>query len=71
MYKRSNFHNTERPITLTEGSNTLVGTKSENIISAFEEVKDIIYTGIPDLWDGKASDRFVSHIKKHMFKELG
>jgi UDP-N-acetylglucosamine 2-epimerase (non-hydrolysing) len=51
--------NTERPITVDEGTNTVVGTDSERI---HEAVQEILQTGgkagrIPELWDGKAAER--------------
>jgi UDP-N-acetylglucosamine 2-epimerase (non-hydrolysing) len=49
--------NTERPITVTQGTNTVVGTDAARILVA---VKEILETGskarrIPELWDGKAA----------------
>jgi UDP-N-acetylglucosamine 2-epimerase (non-hydrolysing) len=51
--------NTERPITVEEGSNTVVG---RNLVRALDCVEDIFLTGgkrgrAPDLWDGHAADR--------------
>lgn len=51
--------NTERPITIAEGTNTLVGTDADAIMAAFA---DVLATGgkagrIPELWDGKAGLR--------------
>ncbi len=51
--------NTERPITVSMGTNTIVGTDRELILSM---VSEIIQTGgkkgiIPDLWDGKTASR--------------
>ncbi|MEK9695018.1 MAG: UDP-N-acetylglucosamine 2-epimerase (non-hydrolyzing) [Candidatus Poseidoniales archaeon] len=51
--------NTERPITVSEGTNTLVGTDKDLIISTSNE---ILNSGgkkgqIPDLWDGKSAKR--------------
>lgn len=53
--------NTERPVTIELGTNTLVGTDTELIISEANK----ILTGenksgqIPPLWDGKAAERIV------------
>jgi UDP-N-acetylglucosamine 2-epimerase (non-hydrolysing) len=62
--------NTERPVTITEGSNRLVGTEPSRVISA---ALDILEgrgkTGkIPPLWDGQAAQRIV-RILQERFKE--
>lgn len=50
--------NTERPITLEQGTNRLVGLDPNTIESAFEEVMSAGVSGrVPDLWDGRAADR--------------
>jgi UDP-N-acetylglucosamine 2-epimerase (non-hydrolysing) len=54
--------NTERPITVDSGTNTLVGNDPERILRAFD---DIMRTGgkrgrVPELWDGRAAQRIVS-----------
>jgi len=51
--------NTERPITLTEGTNTLVGADPAAIRAAF---KQVMASGgragcIPEYWDGRAAMR--------------
>jgi len=51
--------NTERPVTIEEGTNLLVGTNPEKIRSAFA---DVLATGgkvgrVPELWDGRAAER--------------
>ncbi|MHC1725152.1 MAG: UDP-N-acetylglucosamine 2-epimerase [Syntrophobacteraceae bacterium] len=53
--------NTERPITLEEGTNTLVGTKMDGILAAYEVFRNggSKACRIPDYWDGKASQRIV------------
>jgi UDP-N-acetylglucosamine 2-epimerase (non-hydrolysing) len=54
--------NTERPITLTQGTNNLVGRKYENIIAAaFKILKGTSKRRIKRLcyWDGKAGERIV------------
>jgi len=56
--------NTERPITVTEGTNTIVGTDSVKIMQC---VDDILLSGgksgrIPEYWDGIAASRIVAEI---------
>lgn len=53
--------NTERPITVTHGTNTVVGTDAGKIMAAFLE---IMANGgnvgkIPEYWDGRAAKRIV------------
>ena len=46
--------NTERPITITEGTNRLVGTDTERIISGFHEsLASKKVSSRPQYWDGK------------------
>jgi UDP-N-acetylglucosamine 2-epimerase (non-hydrolysing) len=56
--------NTERPITVEEGTNTIVGQSHDAIVSA---VNDILATGgkggrVPEYWDGHAADRIAAHL---------
>ena len=56
--------NTERPITIEQGTNVLVGNKTEKITI---EWKNICRNGgksgrIPELWDGKTSERITNAI---------
>ncbi|SCY73730.1 non-hydrolyzing UDP-N-acetylglucosamine 2-epimerase [Desulfoluna spongiiphila] len=53
--------NTERPVTVEEGTNTLIGTTGTNILAAYDSLKKgNIKTGsMPELWDGKAAQRIV------------
>jgi len=58
--------NTERPITVDQGTNTIVGTDPGKILAAYEEV---MATGgkagrVPYLWDGNAAQRIVETINQ-------
>jgi UDP-N-acetylglucosamine 2-epimerase (non-hydrolysing) len=53
--------NTERPITLTVGTNRLVPPKASEIVSAVLEPRNQT-GGIPELWDGQAGTRIVDVI---------
>jgi len=63
--------NTERPVTVTCGTNTIVGTDSEKI--AGEARKVLSGRGkqgsVPPLWDGKASSRIVLVIENWLQSE--
>ena len=54
-------NNTERPETISIGTNNLVGTSIENLEKVFAEflISNKKQTGIPELWDGKASERII------------
>ncbi len=57
--------NTERPITVAQGTNTLVGRDRARVRTC---VDDILKAGgkrghMPELWDGHAATRIVSHLQ--------
>jgi len=50
--------NTERPVTVSEGTNQLVGTKREAILEAFGRARSAPKASrVPRFWDGKAAAR--------------
>jgi UDP-N-acetylglucosamine 2-epimerase (non-hydrolysing) len=52
--------NTERPVTIEEGTNILARTSRESILSAYETLKTRPVQGrVPRFWDGKAATRIV------------
>ena len=56
--------NTERPITIDQGTNTLVGTNRHAIL---RELDAVLATGgkrgrVPELWDGNAAPRIAEHL---------
>lgn len=57
--------NTERPITVTQGTNTVVGTDPEKIIAAFNSVmtNGSKQGRVPELWDGNASLRILEKLE--------
>jgi UDP-N-acetylglucosamine 2-epimerase (non-hydrolysing) len=57
--------NTERPITVEQGTNTVVGNNPAQMLAAVDE---ILRTGgkagrVPELWDGQSSQRIVSVLR--------
>ena len=59
--------NTERPITVTEGTNRLVGTRRDDILAGFEAVWTNGHVGRrPDLWDGRTAIRAAGAIAEFL-----
>ena len=63
--------NTERPVTVTQGTNTIVGTSADTLRSEVRKILDGKgKTGrVPDLWDGKAAARIVDALLERPLHE--
>jgi UDP-N-acetylglucosamine 2-epimerase (non-hydrolysing) len=65
--------NTERPITITVGTNRLVKSDRENLVQAVEEsltrydTSGPLASRTPELWDGRAAQRIVEVIRTTSF----
>ena len=62
--------NTERPITVEQGTNTLVGRDRDAILRV---VGEVLAGGgkcgrVPDLWDGRAAERIVSDLARWLMQ---
>jgi UDP-N-acetylglucosamine 2-epimerase (non-hydrolysing) len=57
-------NSTERPETITMGSNELAGTNPDNLIPFLKKIKNGEWkkSSIPPLWDGKASVRIIEKL---------
>ena len=63
--------NTERPVTVTVGTNRLVGTKPERIVAEAREALRHGSSGakVPDRWDGQAAPRIAQVIQKFLYEQ--
>jgi UDP-N-acetylglucosamine 2-epimerase (non-hydrolysing) len=54
--------NTERPVTINEGTNVLAGVERDAIMAALAEARRKAANGarVPELWDGRAGERIVA-----------
>ena len=61
-------NNTERPITIKEGTNKLVGTNKKKIIEESFKIlnKKYVKRRVPKFWDGNASKRIVKILIKNI-----
>lgn len=59
--------NTERPITVSVGSNTLIGDDPAGLLAPIEQVLAGTYkqSSVPELWDGHTAERIVSALNSY------
>jgi UDP-N-acetylglucosamine 2-epimerase (non-hydrolysing) len=64
---------TERPVTVDEGTNRVVGTRPDDVVAAALAVLGGSGhpTRIPELWDGRAGERIVSRLQEELFAREG
>jgi len=63
--------NTERPVTVEVGTNVLSGIATESILAAYEQAMEKRKnSGIPEKWDGKASERIWKILLDQHSKEV-
>ena len=57
-------NNTERPETISHGTNELIGTDPQKLIPALKTLFDGNWKkgSVPHLWDGKTAIRIVNHL---------
>jgi UDP-N-acetylglucosamine 2-epimerase (non-hydrolysing) len=57
--------NTERPVTVEQGTNQVVGTDPQRILAGYERIRAGGITGrVPELWDGQAATRIVDILSR-------
>lgn len=59
--------NTERPVTVSTGSNVIAGANPEKITGYVNDALEKRWKecGVPDLWDGRASERIVDVLENY------
>jgi len=59
--------NTERPATVTEGTNRIVGTSASRIVEAWDAIRAAppLPGRRPRLWDGRAAERIVEILRRN------
>jgi len=59
-------NNTERPVTVDEGTNIVAGTSKSTILAAWEQMKSTPKLGrIPRYWDGHAAQRCLAVLRSY------
>ena len=61
--------NTERPVTVTHGTNRVVGTKTLDIVAGVDQLfASPPPRRIPELWDGRAAERIAGVLTRFLFE---
>jgi UDP-N-acetylglucosamine 2-epimerase (non-hydrolysing) len=61
--------NTERPITVTHGTNTVVGTETERILAGYRSaMRGDVTKRQPELWDGCTATRIATVLQRFLFE---
>lgn len=60
--------NTERPVTVTEGTNKVIGSDPRRVLAETREVlrRKHPLSRVPDLWDGRAAQRAIDAIERFL-----
>jgi UDP-N-acetylglucosamine 2-epimerase (non-hydrolysing) len=61
--------NTERPVTVSHGTNTVVGMQPANIVAGYRAAmrQNASSTRRPDHWDGCTARRIAAVLQRHLF----
>jgi len=62
--------NTERPVTVTQGTNTVVGCDPKRIVTEASVILDGKGKAgrVPELWDGQAAKRPAAVLRQELFR---
>ena len=61
--------NTERPVTVTHGTNQVVGTRTADILTGFDRaMSETMPARVPELWDGHAAERVAGVLADFLFR---
>jgi UDP-N-acetylglucosamine 2-epimerase (non-hydrolysing) len=65
--------NTERPVTVTDGTNRVVGTDAVRIVTEYRHRREtpVGRPPVPDKWDGRAAERIAAILAAHCSRGPG
>jgi UDP-N-acetylglucosamine 2-epimerase (non-hydrolysing) len=62
--------NTERPVTVTHGTNSVLGLEPERIREILSLLRTSVPAGMPPLWDGRAGDRAAAEVERALHPDF-